>query len=379
VTSELQQLVAVSRRYGADPAFVLAGGGNTSIKNGNRLWVKASGQQLSTITDDGFCELDRDRLQAMLRTTWSADPKDREAAFTQGLMAARVHPELGQRPSVEALLHHLLATRFVVHTHPGRVNALTCCTEGQALAHELFGDSAIWQPYVDPGVVLAQTLEQTVAAHPTGANVILLGNHGLIVTEETTEGIARESTRVMDTVRQCIAKSPPLKSPPTRRAELLDLYAAALEARRPALITITDDSEPLRQLISNPRCLSAALAGPLTPDQIVYCRSVPLYFEAPATDLPGAQAQWETKWAAYEREHGYEPWVALIAGAGLIAFRQTQKLAHVTRAIYADSTTVYNNAMRLGGVRTLDLRQRRFIEEWEVEAFRRAVMSKPNS
>jgi rhamnose utilization protein RhaD (predicted bifunctional aldolase and dehydrogenase) len=135
----------------------------------------------------------------------------------------------------------------------------------------------------------------------------------------------------------------------------------------------------VRQLISNPGCLAAALAGPLTPDQIVYCRSVPLYFEAPATDLAGARAQWETKWAAYEREHGYEPWVALIAGAGLIAFRETQTLAGVTRAIYTDSAAVYGNATRLGGVGTLDPRQRRFIEEWEVEAYRRAVMSKINS
>ena len=45
----LDDLVAVSRKYGADPAFVLAGGGNTSAKLADRLWVKGSGTALARL------------------------------------------------------------------------------------------------------------------------------------------------------------------------------------------------------------------------------------------------------------------------------------------------------------------------------------------
>jgi len=52
--SELDVISKLSRFYGSDPAIVLAGGGNTSCKVGERLFVKASGTSLATMTPDGF-------------------------------------------------------------------------------------------------------------------------------------------------------------------------------------------------------------------------------------------------------------------------------------------------------------------------------------
>ena len=49
---EIDALVAVSRKYGSDPRFVIAGGGNTSYKTADRLWVKASGFAMATIEED---------------------------------------------------------------------------------------------------------------------------------------------------------------------------------------------------------------------------------------------------------------------------------------------------------------------------------------
>ncbi len=47
--SGIEKLVEVSRKYGSDDRFVIAGGGNTSFKTVDRLWVKASGHALSLI------------------------------------------------------------------------------------------------------------------------------------------------------------------------------------------------------------------------------------------------------------------------------------------------------------------------------------------
>ena len=52
--SEIEKLVEVSRKYGSDDRYVIAGGGNTSFKTAERLWVKASGHALATIDEDGF-------------------------------------------------------------------------------------------------------------------------------------------------------------------------------------------------------------------------------------------------------------------------------------------------------------------------------------
>ena len=66
LTTPMEKLVALSRFYGSDPSFAIAGGGNTSVKDGNRLHVKGSGTSLAEITPAGFVEMDREALDALL-------------------------------------------------------------------------------------------------------------------------------------------------------------------------------------------------------------------------------------------------------------------------------------------------------------------------
>src|SRR5437763_574101 len=88
--SPLDALVKLSRFYGANPEFVLAGGGNTSVKVGDRLFVKGSGHALATIGADGFVELDRKKLEALLKSRLSDDRMKREEEFRTALMASRL-------------------------------------------------------------------------------------------------------------------------------------------------------------------------------------------------------------------------------------------------------------------------------------------------
>ena len=79
---EIEQLIEISRKYGRDSRYVIAGGGNTSYKNADKLWVKASGCALATITEDGFAVLDRKKLNVIpkSRTTWRPHASRRTAA-----------------------------------------------------------------------------------------------------------------------------------------------------------------------------------------------------------------------------------------------------------------------------------------------------------
>ncbi|MCC5874764.1 MAG: class II aldolase/adducin family protein, partial [Candidatus Sumerlaeia bacterium] len=106
--NSMSDLIALSRHYGSDPSFVIAGGGNTSVKDDTVLHVKASGHSLATITEDGFVALERAPLDALLGTKPENDPSAREERFKNAIMAARVSPEKGARPSVECVIHHLL-------------------------------------------------------------------------------------------------------------------------------------------------------------------------------------------------------------------------------------------------------------------------------
>ena len=63
--NEIKQLIRISQFYGSDSRYVIAGGGNTSYKNADKLWVKASGHALATITEEGFAVLDRNKLNVI--------------------------------------------------------------------------------------------------------------------------------------------------------------------------------------------------------------------------------------------------------------------------------------------------------------------------
>ena len=82
-------------------------------------------------------------------------------------------PEGDRRPSVECVFHALIPRRFVIHTHPTLVNALTCARDGESIAADLFGYDALWIPYVDPGLPLAREIARRRRDHcrlrgPTG-------------------------------------------------------------------------------------------------------------------------------------------------------------------------------------------------------------------
>ena len=102
---EIDQLIEVSRRYGADSRFVIAGGGNTSFKDSSCLYVKPSGIPLRSIKSENFVAMDRQQLRKIFSGELPADVNQREAAAKKLMMDA---VRSGSRPSVEAPLHELL-------------------------------------------------------------------------------------------------------------------------------------------------------------------------------------------------------------------------------------------------------------------------------
>lgn len=389
-SAAIDTLVTISRFYGADPAFVLAGGGNTSVKLGDRLFVKGSGHALATITADGFVEMDRTRLQALLESTLSTEKTQREEQFKQAVLAARVHPQKNQRPSVEALLHHLMPGQYVVHTHSTLVNMLTCAARGGQLAAELLGDAVIWIPEVDPGFVLAQELRQRLAAFEktTGRKcprAVLMQNHGLVVAGDSVEEIHEHTHWLVKKLQATLDAAG--NAPAFGAVSLLDDAAKrslvnavgpalrALLAEGPTLKIVTfDDSPDATSLAGGADGESIATAGPLTPDQIVYCRSFPLWVELDASATPQqVVATLGAALEAYRGTHRCSPQVVLVRGLGLFAAGDDLSGAKTAAAVYLDIVRVMAGAQRLGGVRYMDAGLRKFIEEWEVESYRKSI------
>lgn len=384
----LADIAALSRRYGADPGMVIAGGGNTSFKEEDHLWIKASGAPLAEATPGSFVELHRAGLAAALAAPEAPDEEAREALFKEAVLAARVVPELGQRPSVESVLHHLMPQRFIVHTHPVAVNVLTCALDGERMCRELFGDSVLWLPYTDPGITAARRFAQALsgleAAGRPAPEAVLIQNHGLFVGADTPEGVVSVTDRVLGAVSSLLRVGneapfgPGTPIPADEARRLIGSVGPCLRAllgsdTRRAIVTFDDSPEAL-SLAAGADGRETALGGPLTPDQIVYCGRYPMWVALPAQGtVEETAATLRDGVAAFVEGHGCAPKIVLVEGVGLFAAGETCKDAATTRDVYLSAVKVMAGARRLGGVRYLPERDQDFIDRCEAEAYRRGV------
>jgi rhamnose utilization protein RhaD (predicted bifunctional aldolase and dehydrogenase) len=209
---EIKELIEVSRWYGQRKEYVIAGGGNTSYKNGEHLWIKASGINLGSIGENGFCVLDRAKLNDIPNQQFSDDSATREEQVKNALLNARVNPESGLRPSVETSLHNLFSYSFVVHTHMTLVNGLMCSNLAQPKSLEIFGEEVLYVPYSDPGYILFKIIAEKIAEYNVKFNhdpkVVLIQNHGIFVAADTIEEIHQIYAEVKTKLQNTFAVFP---------------------------------------------------------------------------------------------------------------------------------------------------------------------------
>jgi len=358
--------VALSRRFGADPDWVLAGGGNTSFKIGRSLYVKASGSSLGTIDESGFCEIDRTKLDAMWGAGYPDDADAREAAALADLMAARRGGEV-KRPSVETLMHGLFPQAYVVHTHPAAVNGLTCGREGRVAFDRLFSDEGIWVPFVDPGYVLANAVRAALddfrARKGFVPAIMLMQNHGLLVAGESPEDVEALSARVMAKVSGELKRLPDLAARPADARSVADA-TATLSRLGAAAIRFRADGESLARASS--REAFAPFDSSFTPDHIVYAGHEFLLAEGGAQGIEGA-------WSDYVRRNGLTPRVVVVQGLGAFSCAGSPSAADAAILLYTDACKVAAYSESFGGPLHMTKEKVDFIRNWEVEKYRSSV------
>ena len=357
----LREITELSNFYGADQAYVLAGGGNTSYKDEKFLYVKPSGVSLANITEKDFVKMDRAVIRECFAWNDFTDAAEREARV-KSLMAYAVAPGSSGRPSVEAPLHELMDFTYVVHLHPGAVNGMTCAQGGKQACAELFPD-ALWVDYVDPGFTLAKVVYDAAGAYrkQNGRSpaVIFLQNHGVFVGGNTPDEVRSRYDKIMTTLRN-VYEQAGLALPAADGAAADRQFVAATAPVLRGLLAESGNTVTVRSCAP-----FKVAAGPLTPDHIVYAKSFALQ-----SDVVDADAV-----AAFAARYGYKPKVVLVPGKAVFAAGKNASGARTTLALAQDACKVEALTAAFGGVHYLDDAHRAFIENWEVESYRSKVAS----
>ncbi len=354
----LETLASLSRNYGSDSRYVLAGGGNTSFKDAAFLYVKPSGVALADIQPSDFIKMERERIRDVFTMVPPESVAEREA-LVKKLMAEAVCPESSGRPSVEAPLHELIPFAYVVHLHPAMVNGLTCARNGAADCAKIFPD-ALWVPYVDPGYTLSKKVADDMAAYERKfkrpAKVVVLQNHGVFVGADSVEEIDSIYTGLMSKLDDLYKKA----GIPLELKEEAANLDAVMEAA-PKLRSWLGDAEA-RATVTCAGTFEVS-DGPLSPDHIVYAKSFPYVSSAPS------KAEVE----AFKAKNGYAPLVVSSPGKFVLCAGKTLKDSLTVASLARDAALVKQYTYAFGGPSCISDRDRLFIENWEVESYRKKV------
>ena len=386
---QIEDLIAISRKFGQDSRFVIAGGGNTSYKDENRLWVKASGHALATITEDGFAVLDRALLNEMGEKAYNEDTAIREEQVKNDLAVACITKD--RRPSVETSLHNCMGFAFVVHLHPTLVNGLMCSVNAEAACKEIFPD-ALYIEYTDPGYTLFKKVYDRIKAYKAEKGkepqVIFLQNHGIFVGGDTTAEIEGIYSEVLGKLEAKVAALP--EGDTAVSETVTDVVPAirqmlsrsgrgfkTLKVTKNALVDFFIDGCSVTSTGSVTDCPGKSgfdkIAKPFTPDIIVYCKSSYIFIEAESDEEILKQAEEEIE--AFVSGKGYTPKVLLIKGIGLIAVGDSFRNAQIITDVFTDAMKIAFYAQSFGGEHPMERAWIDFIDNWEVENYRRKVAS----
>ena len=338
---DLNIITELSHLYGGEE-FVLPGGGNTSYKDENFLYIKPSGISLADMKPELFVKLDRSIVRQSFGLTSIADTDVREQRFAALLTYSALEPA-GARPSVESLFHELLPYKFVVHTHPTLVNAMTCAKEGSAACAKLFPD-AVWLDYYSAGFSLALEFKKAVETCGKAPHVAFLGNHGVFVAADTAEEIKALYEDIISKISGFITAS-----------------GIALEQEIPPcdMDAVFEYAPALRGLLGNVATVTAGGAfkvpeGGLTPHHVLFSGTY-----AMVSDAPDAAAV-----EAYKAANGgLMPQVVEIPGKAVFGVGIDKKTADRALKFAVNGFEIVRLSAAFGGPRFFNDEERIYLEK----------------
>lgn len=382
----LELRVYSSRLLGMDPALVLHGGGNTSVKARvpnlfgdveDILYVKGSGWDLATIAAAGFAPVRLDVLRRM------ADlPALTDGDMVSAQRAATIDPN-APTPSVEAILHAIIPFDFVDHTHADAVVAISNTPNGEQRIRDIYGDDVLVVPYVMPGFVLARSVRQlTLGADWSRLQGIVLLHHGIFTfaTDARTsyarmvELVTRAERHLEETGASAVRASLPEVGPIDHAGllSLAELRYAVGTAKGGPVVARLDRAPEVVEFASRSDAPTIATRGPLTPDHVTRTKPVPLVADG---EWVNAVAGYVERYRAYYARHAtpaltcLDPaprWIVW-RNQGFVTIGSSAREAAITADLARHTARAIRWAEQLGGWRALPEADLFAIEYWELE------------
>jgi len=358
-----------SNLLGSDSELVLHGGGNTSVKIDEILYVKGSGWDLATIKKEGFSPVKLELLKQMATYDSLSDSKmvklQKEALIDKN----------APNPSVEAILHAIIPYKFVDHTHANSIVTISNSVKGKELISKLYKDYLIVD-YIMPGFILAKKIYELTKKDFDwdSCKGIILHNHGIF----TFSDDAKQSyDNMIDSVNiaESFLDEIKLEIPPQSISKEYDLekLKQLIEREKESEVFFEIDNSNLAIFYSNqPNLKEFASRGVLTPEHIIRTKRKPLILENNDIETSLKEyikdyKEYFIKFAKDEIMLNPAPNYVILKGFGVISVGKNKKEAKIISDIIKATMRAVLLADKLGGYQSINEEESFKMEYWELE------------
>ncbi len=400
---EVRELLDRSHRLGSDPRNTNWAGGNASCKGraddpvttrpAELLWVKGSGGDLGTLTEEGLAVLRLDRLRALVDVYPGVEREDE----MQGAFDFCLHGKGGAAPSIDTAMHGLVDAPHVDHLHPDACIALATAADGEALTKQCFGDWVTWVPWRRPGFQLGLDVAAIQQANP-GVIGVVLGGHGITAWGQTSQECEARSLEIIRTAERFIAERgrpdpfgpvldgyQPLPEPERheRAAALFPVLRglASMDRRQVGHFT---DTDVVLDFVLRERHPALAALGTSCPDHFLRTKVRPLVLDLPPSApleqvverLRELHAAYREDYRAYYQRYaesgsppmrGADPAIVLVPGVGMFSFGTDKQTARVAGEFFVNGINAMRGAEALSTYVPIPESEKFRIEYWALE------------
>ena len=400
VNADLALRVYTSRLLGRDPALVLHGGGNTSVKTSvpdqlgratEVLCVKGSGWDMAEIEPAGLPAV---RLAPLTELRGLDVLTDEDMVNAQ---RCNLLDSAAPNPSVETLLHAFLPHKFIDHTHAVAVLALSDQPDGDAICRALYGKRMGYVPYIMPGFQLAKRAAEVFEKDPAVEGLIL-EKHGIFTFgstareayERMVEKVSLAEERLKQGRKKLFAPAPMPKQCAVAADIAPFLRGLAAAHGKPGapqrMILDFRTGAAILNYVNGADLARYSQVGVVTPDHTIRTKNWPVIVPAPdAADLSafqrGAAAAFEGFAARY---HDYfrrnnarqqtpkveldaAPRVILVPGVGLFGVGASASAARIAADIATSTIETITDAEAVGRYECVGEADMFELEYWSLE------------
>ncbi len=238
------QFLDASTEIGENINLVQGAGGNTSYKEGDKLYVKASGHKLKDSNKKNiFVEVNISKTISQINSKNPIKGAWDESKFL--------------RPSIETTMHILMPHKYVFHVHC--INTISWLVQKnfEKIFIDLFSDqNYLVIKYVKPGINLTREIKKQMNLKKV-PEILFLSNHGLVIGANTLEKVLYTTYLISDRLNSKINKQ--------FKGDLLKLKKICKNTPyKPSMFN------KAHNIAFDSRSIEIAVSGSMYPDHVVF-------------------------------------------------------------------------------------------------------------